>query len=161
MKRIIFITILTFCFNSHNLFAQNDTLSKKNILLRPNVNIGFLDTEYAYSYGARILLPAGDNKAYGIEFSSFNTEKTNNDFFSVGIIIEQKLFGWFNMSIGTIGYFNYGITSDNLIGLTTNLGWEPNTEKLISPFVTYRSDFIFSDKINLLNALNIGLNINL
>jgi len=160
MMRYLLTAIIGIGLNTI-VFAQNDTSSKKNILLRPNANIGFLDKEFVYSYGARILLPVGGNKAYGIEFSTFNTEKTPNDFFSIGIILEQKLFDWFNMSIGTIGYFNYGITSNNVIGLTTNLGWEPNTEKVISPFVTYRSDFIFSDKINLLNALNVGININL
>ena len=80
--------------------------------------------------------------------------------FAIGIVLEQRLFEWFNMSIGTVGYFNYGVDRSNVIGLTSNLGWEPNNHNIpFKPFVTYRSDTIFADNIETINSISIGFNI--
>ncbi len=38
------------------------------------------------------------------------------------------------MSIGTIRYFDYGVESENIIGLSSNIGWEPDNN---IPFITY------------------------
>ncbi|MCL0047233.1 hypothetical protein M1M98_03105 [Thermodesulfovibrionales bacterium] len=79
--------------------------------------------------------------------------------FAIGIVLEQRLFEWFNMSIGTVGYFNYGVDHSNVIGLTSNLGWEPNNHIPFKPIVTYRSDTIFADNIETINSISIGFNI--
>lgn len=62
------------------------------------------------------------------------------------------------MTIGTVGYFNYGNGQDNLIGLVSNLGWEPDNHIPFRPFVTYRTDVIFGRPIKLVRAISIGFN---
>ncbi|QTE22695.1 hypothetical protein [Polaribacter cellanae] len=141
--------------------TSEKTFRENYILLRPNANIGLLNNNVISSFGIRTLLKAGSNKAYGMEISRFRNHKTNKIFYSAGIIIEQKLFNWFNMSAGTVGYFNFGDLSENVVGFTSNLGWEPNSNKRFSPFITYRSDCIFTSKIQFIHSLNIGLNIKL
>jgi len=145
--------------NAQNLKKHEQSQSKVRFILRPNANLGVIGKDLTYSYGLRFLLKAGSNKAYGIEASRFYNIKDAGNFYTVGIILEQKLLSWFNSSIGTIGYFNYGENLENVIGLTSNLGWEPYSKKRLSPFITYRSDLIFSRKIQSINTLNIGLNI--
>lgn len=161
MRNKLILIFLLFSLPNQYIFSQSEKSYINNVLIRPNVNIGFLDKEFAHSFGTRVLFPAGGNKVSGIEFSYFNVAKSDNDFFTIGIVLEEKKFNWLNMSIGTIGYFNYGIDSKNLVALTTNIGWEPNTKKRVSPFVTYRRDSIFDEKITYLNTLNFGVNINL
>ena len=72
-----------------------------------------------------------NTKKYGLEVTQFDSD--DNEFTSIGIVLEQRLFKWFNMSIGTIGYFDYGVDSENLIGLTSNLGWEPENHIPFKP----------------------------
>jgi hypothetical protein len=161
----ISLSVFLLLFNI-NLLAQesknkiNQLQKESNFLIRPNANIGVVNKDFVYSYGFRVLLKAGSNKAYGIEISRFN-RKDNRFFYTAGIILEQKLWKCFNSSIGTIGYFNFEGDSKNTVGLTSNLGWEPNSNKRLSPFITYRSDFIFTSKMQSINTLNIGLNIKL
>lgn len=158
---IIRLSLLLIFITSIYSYSQNleSSGNESSLLLRPNGNIGFLEDEFVTSCGIRFLLSAGGNKVYGIEFSYFQREEKDNNFYTAGIVIEQKLFNWFNMAIGTIGYFNFDKENRNLAGLMTNLGWEPNTLGQFSPFITYRSDFIFDNKIKILNMLNVGLNI--
>ncbi len=75
------------------------------------------------------------------------------------IVLEQRLFHWFNMSIGTIGYFDYGIDSDNLIGLTTGLGWEPDNNIAFKAFITYRNDVVFDQNTDTIHSISIGLSL--
>jgi hypothetical protein len=101
------------------------------------------------------LLPATDKRRYGLELTQF-VDENDESFSSIGIVLEQRLFKWFNMSIGTIGYFDYGVDSDNVIGLTTNLGWEPDNHIPFKPFITYRNDMIFGDETDTIHSLSIG-----
>ena len=125
-----------------------------SIIVRPHFGFGNSGSSH---YGARVLLSAGGNKKYGFEFSKF---KTNSDeFSSVGIILEQKLWEWFNMSIGTIGYFDYAKDNQNVVGLTSNLGWEPNNHIPFKPFVSYRNDMVFSkDTTDIFHSISVGFN---
>jgi penicillin V acylase-like amidase (Ntn superfamily) len=131
--------------------------TKTNVIVRPHFGYGMLDDEGIYHYGGRILLPASD-KRYGLEFTQF-VDDNDESFSSIGIVLEQRLFNWFNMSIGTIGYFDYGVDSDNVIGLTTNLGWEPDNHIPLKPFITYRNDVIFGDDTDTIHSLSIGFSL--
>lgn len=131
--------------------------SRAPIVFRLHSGYGFLEGKGISHYGGRILLSAGDNKKYGLEITAFNSK--DKKFVSVGIILEQRLLGWFNMSIGTIGYFNFSNNSNNVgAGLTTNLGWEPDNHIPFKPFVSYRNDvMIFSNYIiNVIHSLSVG-----
>jgi hypothetical protein len=128
--------------------------------IRPEVGIGVISARTSSAItqiGGRFLLEAGDNKSYGLEISRFKSS-TVGSFFAGGIMLEQRLWNWFSMSIGTIGYFNYKSAEKtaNYPGLSTNLGWEPALETW-RPFITYRSDFIFTaGGPDLIHGLSVG-----
>ncbi len=132
-----------------------------NLIIRPQGGYGYFhsaDSENngpAYHVGARILLSASSIRRYGFEISRFNV-KNGESFSSIGIILEQKMWNWFNNSIGSVGYFGFGDNSDNIVGLMSNLGWEPDWNRTLKPFVTYRNDLIFSDKITNIHSLSAG-----
>jgi choloylglycine hydrolase len=145
--------------HGYRLDNLNQTLeypeTKTNIILKPHFGYGYIEDESVYHYGGRILLPATDKRRYGLELTQF-VDENDESFSSIGIVLEQRLFKWFNMSIGTIGYFDYGVDSDNVIGLTTNLGWEPDNHIPFKPFITYRNDMIFGDETDTIHSLSIG-----
>ncbi len=123
------------------------------LILSPHFGYGYITPEETVAhYGVRLLLPADSSRRYGIEFTNFD------EFFVAGIILEQRLFEWFNMSIGTVGYFNYGSDQNNVVGLVSNLGWEPDNHIPFKPFITYRSDMIFEDSIKSINSISLGFN---
>ena len=136
--------------------------AEPSLIVRPQAGYGYFDSPISdgqgsiYHVGARILLKAGEIQRYGLEISRFNIEN-GDDFTSLGIVLEQRLLDWFNMSIGTVGYFDYGVDSANLVGLMTNLGWEPSWDNPLQPFITYRNDIIFSNKTNIVYSLSIGV----
>jgi len=126
--------------------------TEKTSLLKIRPHFGYSSS--ASHYGGRILLAADNVHSYGLEFTQFNY--SSNSFSSLGIVLEQKLFGWFNSSIGTVGYFNYGQNNNNLIGLTSNLGWEPDNSIPFKPFITYRQDIIFDKKTEVIHSISFG-----
>ncbi len=118
--------------------------------VRPHFGYGSKESRY---YGVRVLLNSNSKQAYGLEIAKFKTQ--NGNFSAIGIVLEQRLWEWFNMSIGTIGYFDY--KEQNSIGLVSNLGFEPNNHIPFRPFITYRNDTIFGkEKIDTIDSINIG-----
>ena len=111
--------------HGYNLANLNETLeypaTKTDVIVRPHFGYGMLDDESVYHYGGRILLPVTDNRSYGLELTKFVGDN-DESFSSIGIVLEKRLFNWFNMSIGTIGYFDYGVNSDNVIDDESWLG---------------------------------------
>ncbi len=133
------------------------SVKSNKFMFRPHSGYGILtkgDGQMAH-FGGRFLLKAGDKK-WGLEFTYFDAE---NPFTSFGIVLEAKPFSWFNASMGTVGYFGYGEDEANVIGYTSNLGWEPNNSIGFLPFVTYRSDMIFAEEIEIINSLSVGFGI--
>lgn len=144
-------------------FFCTSTLSQAGgIVIRPHAGFGYLKTlktNYGGSVshvGGRLLLSANGSRKYGLEVTYFHLENKDKHI-SAGIILENKNWKWFNMSIGTVGFFHYGDTSDNPVGLTTNLGWEPEKFKGLKPFITYRTDIIFHNPTSITQSLSIGL----
>ncbi len=127
----------------------------KNLLIRPTVGYGFIGKKSFFHAGARLLLQTGENKRYGLDLTYFDCK--GDEFFSVGIVLEQILWDWFNSSIGTIGYFNYGEDEESVIGITSNLGWEPDNHIPFHPFITWRNDIIFGKKIKNVNSISVGV----
>jgi len=140
--------------NVHDKEILRYPQSKTDIIFRPHFGYGYIEGESIYHYGGRILLPADSIRKYGLEITKFGSK--DDHFSSIGIVLEQRLFDWFNMSIGTIGYFDYGVDSDNVIGLTTNLGWEPDNHIPFKPFVTYRNDVIFNNHTDVIHSISVG-----
>lgn len=137
--------------------ANVSAIAEETILIRPHAGIGSFERDVYQHVGLRLLLNANTEKKYGFELTRILT--TNADYTAAGIVLEQKKFGWFNMSIGTIGYFGRGSTTPNQPGMVLNLGWEPDTTSEIKPFVTFRNDVIFADKTISGHAISAGLSI--
>lgn len=127
---------------------------KAPVVFRHHFGYGFIRGEGVFHYGGRILLSAGRIRKYGLEITAFSSK--DEKFTSAGIVLEQRLLDWFNMSIGTTGYFNFDSNSVNVAGLTTNLGWEPDNHIPFRPFVTYRNDVIFSSRTGVVHSLSAG-----
>jgi hypothetical protein len=125
-----------------------------NYIFRPHFGYGIQTKgdETLAHIGGRFLLNAGDKK-WGLDITYFDGE---NPYTSFGVILEAKPFSWFNASMGTIGYFGYGENEENVIGYSSNLGWEPDNSIGFLPFVTYRTDMIFAEEIEIINSLSIG-----
>ena len=126
----------------------------KNFMIRPEAGYGLIGNDGIFHAGFRLLLNSGENQRYGLDITYFQSK--DDKFVSVGIVLEQVLFGWFNSSIGTIGYLDYGEDDEACIGITSNLGWEPDNHIPIHPFVTWRNDIIFGKKTENVNSLSIG-----
>ena len=143
------------------LVTSGDQALASGIVLRPHGGIGHLKAEETKfsglisHVGGRIVLSAAAGRKYGLEATYFHPTN-GDDFVSLGIVLENKQWSWFNMSIGTIGFFHFLDTSDNPVGLTTNLGWEPERYKIFKPFITYRTDIIFHDRIAVMHSLSLG-----
>jgi len=133
------------------------------LVIRPQVGYGYLESSGSQNtgelnhVGMRILLNTGGNKRYGLEATEFNL-KNGGGFYSLGIVLEQRLWDWFNMSIGTVGYFDYLGEVGNPVGLMTNLGWEPVRCSALKPFITYRNDLIFVENVDVAHSFSAGLN---
>jgi hypothetical protein len=139
------------------IFSCASARAGSSLQVRPQGGIGFLSgTTYSHA-GLRVLLPAGDYQKYGLEVSHLNILDGSDESTAIGIVLEQRLWEWFNMSIGTIGYFGYAERTGNPVGLVTNLGWEPQMKSDWEPFVTYRNDIIFATKIATGSAISVGV----
>lgn len=144
-----------FCIALAALFSAG-AQAEDSVQVRPQAGIGSLDSDKCQHAGLRLLLNANAEKKYGLELTRISSPKA--DYVAAGIVLEQKKAGWFNMSIGTIGYFGQGGTTLNYPGLIANLGWEPDTPGAFKPFVTLRNDVIFvAGKTQFGNALSAGL----
>jgi hypothetical protein len=75
-----------------------------------------------------------------------------------GLFLEQVVFKFFNMGIGTVGYINIKQQGENPFGLYTHLGFEYNFVKWFGIVAGYQSDFIFRKSFTTNNAflLEIG-----
>jgi penicillin V acylase-like amidase (Ntn superfamily) len=141
----------SFFYAMKKLKDKKELLETRSALqLRPHFGYGTKESKH---YGLRVLLNSSNTQAYGLEFTKFQTKDDN--FSALGIVLEQRLWGWFSMSIGTVGYFDY--QDENAVGLVSNLGWEPDNHIPFKPFITYRGDVIFGKaKTETLHSISAG-----
>jgi hypothetical protein len=114
------------------------------------------------SYGFKLHLSANEFQRYGLIVNHLFLPE--NDLFSylcTGIMIEQVLFEYFNMGIGSVGYINLAQTGENPFGLYTHMGFEYHFTEYINIAAAYRSGFIFRSKFTMYNAFLFGLGIQL
>lgn len=135
-------------YTKKQAIATDDRIS---LFIRPHFGFGDNNVQHM---GARILSNSNKHQAYGLEFTKIKTN--DEEFESVGIVLEQRLWDWFNMSIGTIGYFNNGLDDENTIGLVSNLGWEPHNTIPFKPFITLRNDMIFAKDTKNMSSISFG-----
>jgi len=113
----------------------------------------------SYTYGLKILLMSNDFQRYGIKIDHLNILADEKySYLSTGLFIEQVVFKYFNMGIGTVGYINTMQTGENPFGLYTHLGFEYYFLKWLGIVAAYQSEFIFRKSFTMNNAflLEIG-----
>ena len=152
MKKLFIIVILMAC--GYGLYAQT-------VMFRPEAAVGFFSNDntngLSYSYGGKIILMANNFQRYGILINHlvFNNDKS---YLSVGIYLEQVLFNYFNMGIGTVGYIGLS-DKQNPFGLYTHLGFEYPFAERFHVLASYRCDMIFSQPFTTNNAFMLGIGI--
>ena len=124
-----------------NLYGQT-------VLIRPGSSVGYCKADdmegLSYTYGLKILLMSNNFQRYGVKIDHLNIlSNEKHSYLSTGIFIEQVLFKFFNMGIGTVGYINTIQWGENPFGLYTHLGFEYNFNKWLGVMAAYQSEFIF------------------
>jgi hypothetical protein len=151
MKRLLFIQV--FILLGICCYAQT-------IIVRPEASVGFFnagDTHgMSYSYGGKVILMANNSQRYGVLVD--HLVLSGESYLTVGIFLEQLVFRYFNMGIGTVGYI--GLKNDeNPFGIYTHLGFEyPFTGRFYF-LAAYQSEMIFGSPLIMNNALIMGVGI--
>ena len=156
MKRVCIALILFFITFSFTYGLD--------FLIRPNTSVGYLHADdidgLAISYGLKVHLSANEFQRYGWLVDHLLIPNNKDvSYLRVGLMIEQVLFRYFNMGIGTIGYINLVQTGENPFGIYTHLGFEYKFTKNIGFLASFQSDFIFRKRFTMFSAFQAGLNI--
>jgi hypothetical protein len=109
--------------------------------------------------GGRLLLQANQFQRYGLEMTALrlNVDRRHSDYIGTGIVLEQVLWGWFNMGIGTIGYLRTSGGSPHPFGIVTNLAYERWLTPSLQVFAAYRSEWLFSEPVVAASSASIGI----
>ena len=154
MACVIFVSI--FFFLTVNTYGQT-------LLVRPGSSIGYCKADdmegLSYTYGIKVLLMANEFQRYGVIINHLNIlADDKRSYINTGIFIEQVVFKYFNMGIGTVGYINIIQWGENPFGLYSHLGFEYNFNKWFNVVLAYQSESIFRKSYTMNNAfmLEIG-----
>jgi len=129
----------------------------QTILIRPGSSVGYCyadDMEgLSYTYGFKILFMANKFQRYGVLVNQFSVlADERHDYLSTGLFLEQILFNYFNMGIGTVGYINTLRWGENPFGLYSHLGFEYSFNTRFSIVAAYQSEFIFRKSFTMNSA---------
>jgi len=151
LKTVSVIWIFAFLLLAGDIYGQT-------VLIRPGSSIGFCYADdmdgRSYTYGLKILFMANKFQRYGVKIDrlSILTDEKKH-YLSTGLFLEQVLFNYFNMGIGTIGYINTLRRGENPFGVYSHLGFEYNLNNRFSALAAYQSEFIFRKSFTSNNAL--------
>jgi hypothetical protein len=148
VRRVIIIFIF---------FLLTSAIYGQTVLIRPGASIGYCSADdmegMSYTYGLKVLLMANGFQRYGIKIDHLNIlSDEKRSYLSTGLFIEQVVFKYFNMGIGTVGYINTVQWGENPFGLYTHLGFEYNFKKRFGILAAYQSEFIFRKSFTMNNA---------
>ncbi|MEO1483608.1 MAG: hypothetical protein AAFU77_15980 [Myxococcota bacterium] len=116
-------------------------------------------TGQSFVGGVQLMLPANSTQSYGIEGAFLQLDDEEDSRFVVaGLFVENRAFGWLLGSIGGAGYFPTGDERPVAFGISTKVGWAPDYG-VVSPFICFKSDFIFADETRRFTGLATGLTI--
>jgi hypothetical protein len=150
VKKLGFVLTLFVLSLTANVYGQT-------VLIRPGSSIGYCSADdmkgLSYTYGLKILLMANEFQRYGVKIDHLNIlADDKHSYLSAGLFIEQVVFKYFNMGIGTVGYINTVQWGENPFGLYTHLGFEYNFTKWFGIVAAYQSEFIFRKSFTMNNA---------
>ena len=151
MKRLLFIQV--FILLGICGYAQT-------IIVRPDASVGFFNAGDTHgmscSYGGKVILMANSSQRYGVLVD--HLVLSGESYLTVGIFLEQLVFKYFNMGIGTVGYI--GLKDDeNPFGLYTHLGFECPFAARFYFLAAYQSDMIFGSPLVTNNAVMLGIGV--
>jgi hypothetical protein len=156
MKKVSVVLVFALFLLAANIYGQTVTI-------RPGGSIGYCSADdmkgLSYTYGLKVLLMANEFQRYGVKIDYLNIlADEKHSYLSTGLFIEQVVFKYFNMGIGTVGYINTIQWGENPFGLYTHLGFEYNFLKWFGIMAAYQSEFIFRKSFTMNNAflLEIG-----
>jgi hypothetical protein len=148
---------------SRSALAADDP---KTILLRPHFGLGRSDaltsghtSGLSEHVGGRLLLQANPFQRYGLEVTALRVHLDHKatDYVGTGIVLEQVLWGWFNMGIGTVGYLRTTGGTPHPFGITSNLGYEHWLNRRLQLFAVYRSEWLFSRPTQTVSSVSLGV----
>jgi hypothetical protein len=151
MKRLLFV--LVFILLGICGYAQS-------VMIRPDASVGFFNAGdkhgVSFSYGGKVILMANDFQRYGVLVN--HLVLSEDSYLTVGVFLEQVVFHYFNMGIGTVGYI--GLKNDeNPFGIYTHLGFEYPVAARFYFLAAYQSEMIFGPSLIMNNALMLGIGI--
>jgi len=117
-----------------SLFLFANSIYGQTVIIRPGSSVGYCSADdikgLSYTYGLKILLMSNDFQRYGIKIDHLNILADDKySYLCTGLFIEQVIFKYLNMGIGTVGYINTVQHGENPFGLYTHLGFEYNFVK--------------------------------
>ena len=108
--------------------------------------------------GLQLVLPANRTQGYGLEVDYLQlTTRQERRFISLGLSLEQQLFGWLVSGISFRGAFALEGGRDIPFGITTRLAWRSKGGQRFKPMVALRNDWIFGERIHAATSLELGL----
>jgi len=99
--------------------------------------------------GVQLMLPANATQSFGLAVDYVQTDARNERRYIAPILfVENRMFGWFLMSLGVGPYISLGRSRrPTSVGISTKLGWAPDFGGVVNPFVVFRTDWVFDDRI--------------
>jgi hypothetical protein len=179
MKRNLFLSV--FIFLSVVAYSQTGTSAETEteveaeaaaerghiLMITPNASVGRYSAVgnddikgLSYSYGLKIILPANELQRYGILVEALTlTGEKDTTFLRTGIFLEQVLFRFFNMGIGTVGYVSLSENATHPFGLYSHMGFEYAFTKHVLAAALYQSEWIFDAPILSNNAFMVSVSL--
>lgn len=133
----------------------------------PTAGVGYASTlgggpsGWGYHVGGRFQLNSSATQSYGLE-ASYVVPVANGGagrYLALGIVLEQTLWEWFYMAIGTVGYVGVHGTARQPFGIVSDLGVGHLFADRFRPSITYRSEFIFASPTVTIDSLSVGLDV--
>ena len=158
MKRIYIILLASILFPCVS--------AASGLIIRPEAGIGGTTvfnshtTYLTQSYGGKVLMSIGKSQRFGIKADFIEMSHPGLPslrYVSTGILLEQILFKYFHMGIGTVGYIDLAKGRDNPFALHTQLGFEYPFAKNFMVLAAYRAEFIVTQHFRLANMFTLGV----
>jgi len=179
--KFTFLTLFLGSFGG-NVFSQANKPNDR-WFIQPHVTSGYTigktTSGWGYGYGLRVLYDfernfLGGPLFLGMETSflsplAFKPSEARNpvsfnrqNYIVISPMLEQN-YSWLKngFTVGTGISFYKGIQDQtkNAAGLITNIGWFPIYKgKAVTPYITYRNDWVFDKNGTNMQSLSVGLN---
>ncbi len=157
-KNTVRVSVLLFVYLT---YAPGIDAAEGDVVLRPYAGYSRVSSSMssldgnASHVGLRLMFGAGEKKSAGLEVTRFDLGG-GDDFYAAGIIIEQQIRKTLSIAIATLGYFDMGPNSDNPVGLSANINWQPWAGGSFRPYLALRNDTVFYSETVKIYSISAG-----